>query len=69
MKELDNLFLIHVPKHEIIEENELPSNIVKKKLPKIFINDIGARSCNAKEGDILLIYRKNGKKYYRQVVI
>ena len=65
-----------VPVHELMSDKEV-SELLKKlgitvqNLPRIFDSDPQAKKLGAKEGQVVKIYRKDGKneyEYYRRVV-
>lgn len=65
-----------VPVHEIMSEKDVKElfqtfNITIENLPKIFESDIQAKKLEAKPGQVLKIYRREGKReypYYRAVI-
>lgn len=65
-----------VPVHELMSEKEV-SELLKKlgvyveNLPRIFDSDPQAKKLGAKAGQVVRIYRKDGRneyEYYRRVV-
>ena len=65
-----------VPVHEVMSEKEVKElfqtfNITIENLPKIFESDVQAKKLEAKPGQVLKIYRREGKReypYYRAVI-
>jgi DNA-directed RNA polymerase subunit H (RpoH/RPB5) len=69
--ETDNILVSHklFCKHEKISRKEFgKTGLDYNKLPCIYTYDLGTRYCKAIVGDIIKIYRKNGKIYYRRVI-
>jgi DNA-directed RNA polymerase subunit H len=71
--------LLHkmVPKHEILNEDEIKEilllyNIEKEQLPKIRVTDPAAVDAKSKIGDVIRVTRENktaGKNFYYRMVI
>ncbi|MHB1829985.1 MAG: DNA-directed RNA polymerase subunit RpoH/Rpb5 C-terminal domain-containing protein [Candidatus Micrarchaeaceae archaeon] len=65
-----------VPVHEIMSDKDVKElfrtfNITIDNLPKILESDIQAKKLEAKPGQVLKIYRREGKReypYYRAVI-
>ncbi len=65
-----------VPVHEIMSDKDVKElfktfNITIDNLPKIFESDVQAKKLEAKPGQVLKIYRREGKReypYYRAVI-
>jgi DNA-directed RNA polymerase subunit H len=66
-----------VPKHEIVDENELSKilaeyNIEKEQMPKIRVSDPAAVAIKAKIGDVVQVTRDSstaGKSLFYRLVI